>query len=94
VKVTGIEAFPIAVPPPQRGGQTWMVVRVDTDSGISGYGEMMLLSHPFRWPVVVAMLEDLADQALVGHDPCDSEALFDKIYGRAGYSHAPARTAR
>ncbi len=92
MKVTGYEVFPIALPPPQRGGRLWMVMRLDTDAGISGYGEMMLLSSAYRWPVVVAMLEDLADQALVGHDPYNAEELFDKIYGRAGYSHAPEQT--
>ena len=90
--VTGVEVFPIALPPPARGGNHWMILRLDTDTGISGYGEMMLLSHPFRWPVVVAMLEDLVDQALVGHDPYDAEDLFDRIYGRAGYSHSPEQT--
>lgn len=92
MKVTGVEVFPIALPPPARGGNTWMILRLDTDAGVSGYGEMMLLSHPFRWPVVVAMLEDLVDQALIGHDPYDAEDLFDRIYGRAGYSHAPEQT--
>jgi galactonate dehydratase len=92
MKVTGCEVFPIALPPPQRGGRLWMVVRLDTDAGISGYGEMMTLSSAFRWPVVVGMLEDLADQALVGHDPYNAEELFDKIYGRAGYSHSPEQT--
>ena len=92
MKVTGAEVFPIALPPPARGGNYWMVLRLDTDAGISGYGEMMLLSHPFRWPVVVAALEDLVDQAVLGHDPYDAEELFDRIYGRAGYSHAPEQT--
>lgn len=92
MKVTGVEIFPIALPPPARGGNHWMILRLDTDAGISGYGEMMLLSHPFRWPVVVAMLEDLFDQALVGHDPYNAEELFDRLYGRAGYSHAPEQT--
>ena len=29
-----------------------MLLRLDTDEGISGYGEMMLLPIGFRWPVV------------------------------------------
>jgi galactonate dehydratase len=92
MRVTGVEVFPISLPPPARGGSRWMILRLDTDAGISGYGEMMLLSNPFRWPVVVAMLEDLVEQALAGHDPYDAEERFDRIYGRAGYSHAPEQT--
>jgi galactonate dehydratase len=92
MKVTGVETFPIAVPSPHPGGPYWMLLRLDTDEGISGYGEMMLLSIGFRWPVVVAMIDDLVDQALVGHDPFNAEELFDRIYGRAGYSHVPELT--
>lgn len=92
MKVTGVETFPIAVPPSQPGGPYWMLLRLDTDAGISGYGEMMLLGYGFRWPVVSAMIEDLVDQAVVGHDPYEAEELFDRIYGRAGYSHTPDMT--
>jgi len=92
MKVTGIETFPIAVPAPQPGGPHWMLLRLDTDEGVSGYGEMMLLSIGFRWPVIVAMIEDLADQALMGHDPYNAEDLFDRVYGRGGYSHVPELT--
>lgn len=92
MRVIGVETFPIAVPAPHPGGPYWMLLRLDTDEGISGYGEMMLLSVGFRWPVVTAMVEDLVDQALLGHDPYNAEELFDRIYGRAGYSHAPEQT--
>jgi galactonate dehydratase len=92
MRVTGVETFPIALPPPRRGGNHWMILRLDTDAGISGYGEMMLLSHAYRWPVIEAMIHDLVDQALVGHDPYNSEELFDRIYGRGGYSHTPDET--
>jgi L-alanine-DL-glutamate epimerase-like enolase superfamily enzyme len=69
-----------------------MVLRLDIDEGSSGDGEMMLLPIGFRWPVVSAMIDDLVDQALVGHDPYNAEELFDRIYGRAGYSHVPELT--
>ena len=92
MKLTAVEAFPVAVPAPHPGGPYWMLVRLDTDEGVSGYGEMMLLSLGFRWPVIVAMIEDLFDQALVGHDPFNAEERFDRVYGRAGYSHVPDQT--
>jgi len=67
-------------------------VRLDTDSGVHGYGEMMLLGTGFRLPVMALMMADIIDQAVVGHDPYDTELLFDKVYGRAGYSHYPELT--
>lgn len=92
MKLTAVETFPVAVPAPHPGGPYWMLLRLDTDEGVSGYGEMMLLSMGFRWPVVVAMIEDLFEGALLGHDPFNAEELFDRVYGRAGYSHVPDQT--
>ena len=92
MKLTAVETFPVAVPAPHPGGPYWMLLRLDTDEGISGYGEMMLLSMGFRWPVAEAMVEDLFEGALLGHDPFNAEELFDRVYGRAGYSHVPDQT--
>ncbi len=91
MKVTGVETFPIAVPPEQPGGPYWMFLRLDTDEGVSGYGELMFMPLGFRWPVVSTMVEDLVDQAVLGHDPYNAEQLYDSIYGRAGYSHTPEK---
>jgi 2-dehydro-3-deoxyphosphogalactonate aldolase len=41
---------------------------------------------------MAVMMADIIDQAVVGHDPYDTELLFDKVYGRAGYSHYPELT--
>jgi galactonate dehydratase len=92
VKVTGFEVFPVVCPPPFRGGRSWLFVRLETDRGIRGYGEMMLLGSGFRLPVLAAMVTDIIEQAVVGHDPYDIELLFDTVYGRAGYSHYPELT--
>jgi L-alanine-DL-glutamate epimerase-like enolase superfamily enzyme len=86
MQVTGFEVFPVVCPPPFRGGRSWLFVRLDTDAGTRGYGEMMLLGVGFRLPVLAAMMADVIEQAVLGHDPYDTEMLFDKVYGRAGYS--------
>jgi galactonate dehydratase len=92
VKITGVRAFPVETPPPHHGGRGWLFLRLDTDAGIAGYGEPMLLASAFRLSVVTAMVEDLVRHHLVGHDPADVEALFERVYGRAGYSHYPEQT--
>src|SRR5262249_46975799 len=53
---------------------------------------MMLLGTGFRLPVLAMMMADIIEQAVIGHDPYDIEMLFDKVYGRAGYSHYPELT--
>ena len=61
-----------------------MLLRLDTDEGVSGYGEPMFMPLGFRWPVVAAMIEDLVEQAVLGHDPYNAEELM------IGSTDAPA----
>src|ERR1700722_12876431 len=69
VKVTGFEVFPVVCPPPFRGGRSWLFVRLDAGHETRGYGEMMLLGAGFRLPVLAAMVADIIEQAVIGHDP-------------------------
>ena len=92
MRITGVTTFPVQVPAPHRGGRVWMFLRLDTDEGIGGYGEVMMLACAFSPPVMARMIEDLVTRHLVGHDPFDQELLFLKLYARAGYSHYPEQT--
>jgi 2-dehydro-3-deoxyphosphogalactonate aldolase len=69
-----------------------MFVRLDTDAGISGYGEVMMLACAFTPLVMAGMIQDLVHRHLAGHDPQDVELLWEKLYARAGYSHYPEQT--
>ena len=64
-----------------------MLVKVETDGGIVGWGE----AFPHRiWPAVKSLLEKLIAPACIGADPCDIPALMKKLIyhvhgvGRAG----------
>jgi D-galactarolactone cycloisomerase len=64
-----------------------MLVKVETDGGIVGWGE----AFPHRvWPAVKSLLENLIAPACIGADPCDIPALMKKLIyhvhgvGRAG----------
>lgn len=92
MKITGVRTFPVETPPPHHGGFRWMFLRLDTDAGISGYGEVMLLASGLSLPVEAALIEDLVSRHLIGHDPYDAELLFERIYAQAGYSHYPEQT--
>ncbi|MBO0681937.1 MAG: mandelate racemase/muconate lactonizing enzyme family protein [Candidatus Dormibacteraeota bacterium] len=92
MKITRVRTFPVETPPPHHGGRNWLFLRLETDAGIAGHGEIMLLASAFRLPVLTEMVADLVDRHLVGCDPSDVEAIFDRVYGRAGYSHYPEQT--
>jgi len=80
VKITGCEVFPVANPAPHIGGPVWLFVRLDTDAGISGYGEVFT-SSLYSPPLVVArILEDMVREFAVGRDPAETERFFHSVY--------------
>jgi galactonate dehydratase len=92
MKITGVETFPVEVPPPHKGGTAWLFLRLDTDTAVRGYGEVMMLASAFPPAVLATLVEDLVGRHLLGHDPYEIELLFDRLYARAGYSHYPDQT--
>ncbi|MBI2528246.1 MAG: mandelate racemase/muconate lactonizing enzyme family protein [Candidatus Rokubacteria bacterium] len=95
MKITGVEAIPLAIPlrpmtPPSAwtdGVRKQIVVRVKTDAGLLGLGEAFAYGAPLAVCNVIA--ESLAPM-LIGQDPARIEALADlmhrgtMIYGRRG----------
>jgi len=72
VKITDLKAMVIGRP----GGNT--LVRIDTDAGVSGYGEAY-----WGFGVKEVMLGYLRD-AVVGEDPLDIDPLYTKMILRTG----------
>jgi galactonate dehydratase len=68
MKITGLTTF--LVPP------RWLFLKIDTDAGISGWGEPVLEG---RARTVAAMVEELADY-LVGKDPSPIEDHWTVLY--------------
>lgn len=69
-------------------GTAWrelVFLRVDTDEGITGYGEVRPLN---KTKAVLGYLEESAPRYLVGRDPFDTEALVHDVmngdFGRPG----------
>ena len=98
MRITGVSALPVGLPfshggpPTGFGGKVWttldhLVVRVDTDEGVTGYGES------FGFDVVPAtarLLERSVAPFLLGRDPSEHSALLEGVrralhmYGRQG----------
>ncbi|MCQ3806711.1 MAG: mandelate racemase/muconate lactonizing enzyme family protein [Acidimicrobiaceae bacterium] len=86
MKVDAFETFVVANPPPSFGGRYFIFVKLVADDGTVGYGEVYTATfHPH---VVAAMIEDVCERCLIGHDPFHIEALWRNVYGR-GYTARP-----
>ncbi len=86
MKITGIETFVVGNPPPHFGGRFFVFVKLVTDDGIVGYGEVYAAS--FSPHVVAAMVEDIAMRHVIGENPFNIETMWRRMYG-GGYSMRP-----
>ena len=89
MKVTGCETFVIGNPPPHFGGRYFIVVKLTTDAGIVGYGEIYVASVAPH--VVSAMIGDVVERWVVGADPGRTELLWRRMYS-SGYGLRPDPT--
>ncbi|MCX2974961.1 mandelate racemase/muconate lactonizing enzyme family protein [Halieaceae bacterium IMCC8485] len=80
------ETFVVANPPPRFGGRYFIFIKLVTDTGIVGYGEVYCAT--FSAHTVEAMLKDTAERFIIGHDPFHIEKLWRSVYG-AGYTLRP-----
>ena len=86
MKIIDVKTFVVGVPPPHFGGRYWIFLKLITDSGVVGYGEVY--SVPFHPHVVAKMIEDVCARKVIGSDPFKIERLWRNIYG-SGYTQRP-----
>ncbi len=86
MKIIDVQTFVVANPPPHYGGLYWIFVKLTTDGGVSGYGEVY--SVPFHPAVVEQMIRDVADRHVIGFDPFRIETLWRILYS-SGFTQRP-----
>jgi len=102
LKITKIDIFLVSTPfiMPQTMAM-WtsykkdhVVVRIETDEGISGIGETVPLVAEFGEPVesIKYVIQDWLAPAIMGEDPFNLEAIFDKMF-KAAKNHLFAKCA-
>jgi 2-dehydro-3-deoxyphosphogalactonate aldolase len=86
VKIKDLKTFVVANPPPGFGGRYFIFVKLTTDDGISGIGEVYC--DTFGPKVIEAMIADMFERHVAGMDPFHIEALWRKVYG-SGFTMRP-----
>jgi len=86
MKIQSLKTFVVGNPPPTWGGRYFIFVKLVTDTGIEGIGEVYAAS--FGPKTIVHCIEDVFEHHVLGADPFKIEALWRNIYGR-GYSQRP-----
>ena len=86
MKITGLKTFVVGNPPPGEGGRYFIFLKLVTDSGLEGVGEVY--SVPFHPKIVERMIEDVFGRLVEGSDPFRIERLWRLIYA-SGYTLRP-----
>ncbi len=86
MKITDLKTFVVGNPPPGFGGRYFLFLKLTTDTGITGIGEVYTATFGPR--AIVAMIEDVFAHHVQGADPFRIETLWRNVYGR-GYSMRP-----
>jgi galactonate dehydratase len=89
VKIAEVKTFVVGNPPPRRGGRYFIFVKLTTDSGVDGIGEVYTAT--FSPHLVAKMIEDVAARHVIGQNPFHVEAMSRRMYGR-GFSLRPDLT--
>ena len=86
MKTTDLRTFVVGNPKPEVGGRYFVFLKLVTDDGIEGVGEVY--ASTFGPRTVQRMIEDVVERHVAGRDPFGIERLWRDVYGR-GYTARP-----
>ena len=86
MKIAEVKTFVVGNPPPHFGGRYFVFLKLVTDNGIEGVGEVYAAT--FGPHVVAGMIEDVCARHVIGADPFKIERLWRNVYG-SGYTLRP-----
>ena len=86
MKIRELKTFIVGNPPPGFGGRYFIFLKLVTDNGIEGIGEVYTAT--FGPNAVAAMIEDVFERHVVGARSVPHRGLWRKVYGR-GYTQRP-----
>jgi galactonate dehydratase len=86
MKIVDLETFVVGNPPPSFGGRYFLFVKLATDNGIEGVGEVYAAT--FGAHTMARMIADVFERHVLGMDPFRIESLWRKVYG-SGYTLRP-----
>ena len=86
MKIVDARTYVVGNPPPHYGGRYFLFLKLVTDSGIEGLGEVYAAT--FGPHTLARMIEDVCARHVLGADPFKIEALWRRVYG-SGYTLRP-----
>ena len=89
MRLQDLDIFVTGTPPPGWGGNYWIFVKLTTDDGIAGYGEVYATSVGPE--AIRAVIGDVFARHMQGENPENVELMFRRAYS-AGFTQRPDLT--
>ena len=89
MKITDVKTFVVGNPPPSFGGRYFVFLKLITDTGIEGLGEVYCV--PFHPSIVEKMIVDVVERCVIGREPSDIERMWRSVYS-SGFTQHPDLT--
>lgn len=88
MKLTRVKPYVVQTPPPNLGGVVWFFLKLETDEGISGWGETAVLFTLYGLePGFEKMAETIFATYLLGKNPIDREPINKLLYAALAAQH-------
>ena len=89
MKLTDLEIFVVGNRPPGWGGRYFIFVKLTTDNGIVGYGEVYAAA--VGPDAMCAVIRDVFERHMMGENPENVEMMFRRVYS-SGFTQRPDPT--
>jgi L-alanine-DL-glutamate epimerase-like enolase superfamily enzyme len=89
MKLADLDVLVTAPPAPGWGGRYWILVKVTTDTGVTGWGECYASSVGPR--AMTEVIRDVFERHMAGTSPEDIELMFRRVYS-SGFTQRPDLT--
>lgn len=89
MKLTDLDIIVTAPPAPGWGGRYWILVKITTDTGITGWGECYAASVGPE--AMRAVITDVFERHMQGENPENIEKMFRRVYS-SGFTQRPDLT--
>lgn len=88
--ITGTKYYPLKIRSNAKGGVYWFLIKIETDEGIDGWGE--IIWNAFSPSTLGAMVEDIARNYFIGQNPFNIEKIYQKAFFVLSKCHSDLST--
>jgi len=83
MRITNLKVYVVDASPQRLAERAWTFVQVDTDDGITGFGEAT--NYPGNGSLIVGDALRRVKEFVIGEDPADINRIWHKLFRKATY---------